>query len=316
MIARIIAAVFSTFLVLLLLAFAAAAALFNALGKAVNPAGAAAVAASAQATADIPADYLTLYQQAAATCPGLPWTVLAAIGKIETDHGRSDLPGVKSGANGSGAMGPMQFIADTWDSYNPPGTAGAAGSAPSPYNPADAIPAAARKLCAEGARDGKDIPRALFSYNHATWYVNQVLTQADQYTAPPTVDAAPAPTDAATQAIAFARAQLGVPYVWGGDGPSEGGYDCSGLTKAAYASAGITLPRVAQDQYYATTRLPSSADILPGDLVFFGTPTNVHHVGIAIGNGQMIEAPRPGVPIRVGPILYPGNDFLGATRPF
>ncbi|MFF7250470.1 NlpC/P60 family protein [Embleya sp. NPDC008237] len=270
--------------------------------------------ASERAKADIPPGYLALYQQAAATCPGLSWTVLAAIGKVETDHGRSPLPGVKSGANGSGAMGPMQFIADTWNTYNPPGTK--PGGTPNVYDPADAIPAAARMLCAEGARDGRDLRKAIFAYNHATWYVNQVLEQADAYTAvEPATATIGAPTEAAAKAIAFARTTIGTPYVWGGDGPAEGGYDCSGLTKAAYASAGIKLERVAQDQYYSMPRLPAGTPIQPGDLVFYGTPSNVHHVGLAISADTMIEAPRPGVPVRVGPIRYPGNDYIGATRP-
>ncbi|WP_367666988.1 C40 family peptidase [Streptomyces sp. DG2A-72] len=73
----------------------------------------------------------------------------------------------------------------------------------------------------------------------------------------------------------------------------SGGFDCSRLTKAAYAAAGITLPRVAQDQYNAGPRVPADAPLLPGDLVFYGTPSNVHHVGLYIGSGHMINAPRP-----------------------
>jgi cell wall-associated NlpC family hydrolase len=215
-------------------------------------------------------------------------------------------------------MGPMQFIGSTWAAYHPPGARGAGGGQASPYDPADAIPAAARYLCDSGARDGKDLRKAIFAYNHADWYVDKVLAQADRYTAPPAAEPLPvagADGDAVARAIAFARTTLGMPYVWGGDGPVEGGYDCSGLTKAAYAAAGITLQRVAHDQYRTTPRVPAGAPILPGDLVFFGTADNLHHVGLAIGDGLMIEAPRRGVPVRIGPILYPGNDYYGATRP-
>jgi len=306
----------AVFLALIVIVGGLITAIAQAVGGAVtgnNPASAL-VDASDRAKQDIPPEYLTLYKQAAATCPGLSWTVLAAIGKVETDHGRSPLPGVTSGQNGSGAMGPMQFISATWNSYNPPGTK--PGGTPNVYDPADAIPAAARMLCAEGARDGRDLRGAIFAYNHATWYVNQVLEQADVYTAvEPATMTIGAPTEAAARAIAFARTALGTPYVWGGDGPAEGGYDCSGLTKAAYASAGITLERVAQDQYYSMPRLPAGTPIQPGDLVFYGTPSNVHHVGLAIGPDTMIEAPRPGVAVRVGPIRYPGDDYIGATRP-
>ncbi len=71
---------------------------------------------SQDAVADIPANYLALYQQAATVCPGLDWSILAAIGKVETDHGRSTLPGVSSGENSAGAGGPMQFLQSTFDS--------------------------------------------------------------------------------------------------------------------------------------------------------------------------------------------------------
>lgn len=129
----------------------------------------------------IPADYLTLYQQAAATCPGLPWNVLAAIGTIETDNGQSQLPGVHSGANYAGAEGPMQFEPATFTAYATPVPPGGANP-PSPYDPTDAIYAAARDLCANGARDAANLPAAVFAYNHADWYVTQVLSLAARYT--------------------------------------------------------------------------------------------------------------------------------------
>lgn len=128
----------------------------------------------------IPADYLILYQQAAATCPGLPWNVLAAIGTIETDNGQSPLPGVHSGANYAGAEGPMQFEPATFTAYATPVPPGGANP-PSPYDPTDAIYAAARDLCANGARDAANLPAAVFAYNHADWYVTQVLTLAAAY---------------------------------------------------------------------------------------------------------------------------------------
>jgi len=129
----------------------------------------------------IPADYLTLYQQAAATCPGLPWNVLAAIGTIETDNGQSQLPGVHSGANYAGAEGPMQFEPATFTAYSTPVPPGGTNP-PSPYDPTDAIYAAARDLCANGARDAANLPAAVFAYNHADWYVRRVLALAAAYT--------------------------------------------------------------------------------------------------------------------------------------
>jgi hypothetical protein len=131
-------------------------------------------APSSAALTDIPADYLLLYEQAAATCPGLDWAVLAGIGKVESDHGRSQLPGVHSGANSAGAQGPMQFLPATFAAYAHPVPAGGANP-PSPYDPIDAIYAAARMLCANGARDNRDVRAAIFAYNHVDWYVAEVL---------------------------------------------------------------------------------------------------------------------------------------------
>ena len=106
-------------------------------------------AATAAAEALIPADYLTWYMDAAQTCPGLPWSVLAGIGTVESDNGQSNLPGVHSGANCAGAEGPMQFEPATFAEY-----AAGPDKPLSPYDPADAIYTAAAMLCAKGARGG------------------------------------------------------------------------------------------------------------------------------------------------------------------
>ncbi|MFE4514182.1 C40 family peptidase [Kitasatospora sp. NPDC056783] len=100
-------------------------------------------------------------------------------------------------------------------------------------------------------------------------------------------------------AIDYALAQLGKPYVWGGNGPS--GYDCSGLVQQAYRRAGISLPRVADDQYAATTPI-GSGQLRRGDLVFWsdsGRASGIHHVGIYLGGGKFVEAPRPGTTVRI-----------------
>jgi cell wall-associated NlpC family hydrolase len=297
---KVAAASVAVVLALVILVAAAAAAVVSSITKLLTSTITGPVTAGIEALIDIPADYLVLYQRSAATCPGLPWPVLAAVGKVETDHGRD--PNQVSSA---GAIGPMQFLPATWTEQ------GAAGS---PWNPADAIQAAADKLCKDGAGGGRDIHGALLAYNHAEWYVTKVLDQAARYALP--TSAPPAQSGAAAAiAIAFAQAQIGTPYVWGGDGPGEGGFDCSGLTKAAYAAAGITIPRVAQDQYAAGPKVPPGSPLLPGDLVFYGTTTNIHHVGLYIGNGLMIDAPFTGALVRTEHYRWPGDDYYGATRP-
>jgi cell wall-associated NlpC family hydrolase/outer membrane murein-binding lipoprotein Lpp len=122
------------------------------------------------------------------------------------------------------------------------------------------------------------------------------------------------PGGAARQAVAFAMAQLGKPYVWGAAGPSA--YDCSGLVLAAYRSAGIYLPRVSRAQWYAGPHV-SLGELAPGDLVFFarnvGAPSTIHHVGIYIGGGAMVEAPYTGARVRTASIGR--SDYIGAVRP-
>ena len=140
---------------------------------------------SQTALADIPAGYLDLYIHAAALCPGLDWTILAAIGKIETDHGRSTLPGVSSGENSHGAGGVMQVLQPTWNTILAHHELPAGGATPpSRYNPHDAIFAAAFYLCDNGARDRRDLRGAIFAYNHDDSYVEHVLAQAARYARP------------------------------------------------------------------------------------------------------------------------------------
>ncbi|MFD3378709.1 MULTISPECIES: NlpC/P60 family protein [unclassified Streptomyces] len=108
-----------------------------------------------------------------------------------------------------------------------------------------------------------------------------------------------ASTAKAGKALAFARAQVGKPYVWGASGP--GSYDCSGLTQAAWKAAGVTLPRTTWDQVKAGTTV-SVNSAQPGDLVFFYD--DISHVGIYVGDGMMIHAPKPGAYVREESIFY------------
>ncbi|MEU3072499.1 C40 family peptidase, partial [Streptomyces laurentii] len=102
--------------------------------------------------------------------------------------------------------------------------------------------------------------------------------------------------------------QIGKPYVWGATGPSS--YDCSGLTQAAWRAAGVTLPRTTWDQVKVGTRV-ATADLQPGDLVFFYD--DISHVGIYIGGGKMIHAPKPGAYVREESIYY--MPIYGSVRP-
>ena len=122
-------------------------------------------APTAAARADIPAGYLELYRAAVKRhCPGLSWTILAGVGKVESNHGRARLPGVRSGLNSAGCCaGPMQFnLTD-----GPPSTWATYGRG-SPYDPADAIPAAARKLCAGGGAHPGGLVPAIAGYYGGT----------------------------------------------------------------------------------------------------------------------------------------------------
>ena len=233
----------------------------------------------------LPAAWAALDQGAAATCPGLPWPVLAAIGNVESDSGRSTAPGVASGANAAGAEGPMQFEPATFAAYSTVGPGGANPS--SPYDPVDAVYTAASMLCADGAGSASGLRGAVFAYNHDDVYVNTVLTLSLAFGEDPTVDVG------VVAALSYAGRQLGTPYLWGGTG--TGGFDCSGLAQAAFTRAGVTLPRVAQDQFGAGPPLAVGATVRPGDLVFFGAgPTGIDHVGIYVGSGLMVETPSPG----------------------
>jgi hypothetical protein len=124
--------------------------------------------------AGAPANYLNLFKASAAKyCPGMSWTVLAAIGQIESGDGANN------GPSSAGALGPMQFMPGTWaewgiNGFGPPGP-------PDIMNPLDAIPSAARMLCAAGAGNPATLRGAIFAYNHATWYVDEVLALAGEY---------------------------------------------------------------------------------------------------------------------------------------
>ncbi|PYC85490.1 peptidase P60 [Streptomyces tateyamensis] len=272
----------------------------------------------------VPAAYTQLIQRAGSSCPEISAPMLAA--QLYQESGFD--PGARSPV---GAQGIAQFMPGTWAEYGQDGNGDGRRDV---WDPADAIPAAAAYDCAM-ARATVGIPgdrqanllaaynagsdavlryQGVPPYSETQGYVRSIRALAQSFTA------ATAPVTVSQQAsgaIYFAQTKLGTPYLWGGEGlPSQAGrFDCSGLTQAAYASVGITLPRVANDQWYAGQH-PTRDQLRPGDLVFFATdlndPRSIHHVGIYVGGGYMINAPHTGAVIRYDTIDQP--DYIGATR--
>jgi len=127
----------------------------------------------------------------------------------------------------------------------------------------------------------------------------------------------PAPSEIAGRAIQYALGEVGKPYVWGATGPNS--YDCSGLMLRAYQSAGVTLPRVAAEQYWAGPQLPVR-QAQPGDLLFWGydtsNPATIHHVAMYLGNGRMVEAANQTVPLRQRAVSFDEHELMPlAVRP-
>jgi cell wall-associated NlpC family hydrolase len=275
------------------------------------------VAPSPAAIADIPANYLALYQQAAARF-GIDWAVLAAIGKIECDHGRSQAAGCNppGTVNDKGATGPMQFLGSTWRAGTPPmtvppvgppttsttqgyATDGDSDGLANVWDPADAIAAAARLLAANGAPG--DYRQALYAYNPDTAYVDAVLAQAVQYRAA----FAPGASAGAQAALAWAVAHvgrytynLGPPTDRGGtvlqmqaSAPAGTTCDCSMYVRWALAQAGIDAGLATSSQWTANGLLPNN-----------DTPAQTSQVSRGIG-----PAPPPGG-YRPGDIIFFGHD--------
>jgi cell wall-associated NlpC family hydrolase len=315
---------------------------------------------SAEAANSIPANFLKWFQRVGLQY-NVPWTVLAGIGKVESDDGRTTLPGVTSGSNAFGAAGPMQIgiggaSGNSWggapvhpasEVVNGVATDEDGDGIASVYDPADAIAGAAKYLVAHGAQ--QNIPSAIFAYNHADWYVQEVLSWASTYaTGGFTVAAVTtnggsatsggiagqsctqnsvlasfvAPNATVATAVSYAEQQIGKPYLFGGTGPAS--FDCSGLVMMAYQAAGVTIPRTSQEQWQLLPHV-AAAKAEPGDLVFFagadGTPTAPGHVGLVIARHTMIEAYATGTPIRVStfgtPQSPPGDaKVVGYAQPW
>lgn len=311
----------------------AAAALVQTVGD--NPAGAAAAL-----SVSVPANYKNLIEDAGHTCAEVSPNLLAALLTQESNFN-------PKASSGVGAQGIAQFMPSTWETH---GVDGNSDGKRDVWDPQDAIPAAAKYLCGI-AKDVKGVPgnqqsNMLAAYNAGSGavrkyggvppyketqnYVRSITALAKQ----PSPGGGKGKSVTAQQArtvIEAAGEMLGTPYSWGGgnaDGPSTGtccspkgrsgesikGFDCSGLTLYAYARVGITLPRTAAQQYAASEPV-KPGDIRPGDLVFYGSSAaKIHHVGISIGGGWMIDAPRPDTQVRISP-LDTMPDLFGIARP-
>ena len=272
----------------------------------------------------VPAEYQAVVQKWGNLCAALNPAVLAA--QLYQESGWN-----AHAQSPADAQGIAQFIPGTWASH---GIDGDGDGRADIWDPQDAIPSAATYDC-ELADYVKNVPgdvtdNMLASYNAGAYaviraggippyaetrnYVKSIRTLARSMAAPV---GQLAPSQQAAAAISYAQEQLGKRYLWGGVGTAaQGGrFDCSGLTQASYRSVGIRLPRVANDQWNAGPH-PSRAQLLPGDLVFFAydlnDPRSIHHVGIYVGGGYMIDAPHTGAVIRFDPI--DGPDYIGATR--
>jgi cell wall-associated NlpC family hydrolase len=257
----------------------------------------------------------------------LSWVTLAGIGKASTNHGRFggdtlDTNGTMTrplgpvplqGAAGEAASeqrkGPMQLTQQEWQRGRGTGSL---------QDVDDAAIATGRVLCAGGTdlQAGQSWWNAIGRYRDSDLFRQQVLGNAQLYA---TLSLAPATASVpSTRAVRFALDQLGLPYVWGGNGPDTGaaGFDCSGLTKAAYDDAGISLPRTADSQFRTEPRVPAGEAPKMGDLVFYGNAaTRIHHVGLYLGNGMMINAPTQGMAVQIATYHVPGDDYAGAGRP-
>ncbi|MBE3206665.1 MULTISPECIES: C40 family peptidase [Parafrankia] len=280
--------------------------------------------------AGIPAEYVGPIINAGRSCPALSPGLLAA--QLQQESGFNPLA-----RSSVGAEGIAQFMPGTWATR---GLDGDNDHRADPFNPADAIPAAARYDCALAASVahlGDPVRLMLAAYNagpgavlsaggvppypETQTYVAKIIAAEPAMTAALAAASTPSGTvaPAARTAIAYARQQLGEHYLWGGTGPDL--WDCSGLVQAAYKAAGVSLPRRTFEQAGESGPSIPVNDVSrwqPGDLLFAagsdGTPDNPGHVGIYLGDRQVLHAPKKGDVVRIVDLDH-YLTVTGVTRP-
>lgn len=288
----------------------------------------------------VPDKYKELVEKGGSICPEVPPNLLAALLTQESGFN-------KKAKSPAGALGIAQFKPSTWEADAIDGDGDGDRDI---WDPEDAIPSAGKHLC-NLSKSVKNVPGnkqknilAAYNagagavlkyggvppYNETQNYVRSITALVGKPVKGGKAGAVVTADEGAT-VVNEAQKMIGKPYSWGGgnaSGPSPGtccsptgksgtginGFDCSGLTTYAYAQVGITLPRTAAAQYAASKRIDADK-MRPGDLIFYGAnASTIHHVGIYIGGGYMIDAPRPGTKVRYSPTSSM-SDMWGAARP-
>ncbi|MER6733787.1 bifunctional lytic transglycosylase/C40 family peptidase [Streptomyces puniciscabiei] len=289
-------------------------------------------------SAAVPDAYRAFVSRAGGICPQIPPAIIAA--QIEAESSWNPKAQSHDAAGNPIADGISQFIPSTWAVY---GTDGDGDGKADVWDPADAILtqgiydcAIAKRLLPEvagGNVKGDIVSVSLAAYNageqavldahgippypETQGYVAKILSLAKKYQGAETVPGGG--SSAGAKIVDVARRQVGTPYVWGGggiSGPTGGGFDCSGLTQySVYVATGKVIPRTSQSQRMAGQSVPRDA-MQPGDVIVFNNDGGWGHVGIYAGNGQMIDAPRPGKTVEVTSLSPYWTQFDWDVRRF
>ncbi|MCS0604180.1 bifunctional lytic transglycosylase/C40 family peptidase [Streptomyces sp. LP11] len=286
----------------------------------------------------VPDAYRAFVSRAGSICPQIPPAIIAA--QIEAESSWNPKAQSHDAQGNPIADGISQFIPGTWAVYGADGNGDGKADV---WDPADAILtqgvydcAIAKRLLPEvagGNVKGDIVSVTLAAYNageqavlnshgippypETQGYVARILSLAKKYQGAEEIPGGD--SSAGAKIVEVARRQIGTPYVWGGGGtagPTGGGFDCSGLTQySVYVATGKVIPRTSQTQRTAGKSVPRNA-MQPGDVIVFNNDGGWGHVGIYAGNGQMIDAPRPGKTVEVTSLSPYWTQFDWDVRRF